>query len=166
MNYTNNVRCDQIKPLERKLFRYLFRQLDYDNLTGCYCRIKNPNENIIYFIEKYDISTKMVEYYFKKWNSLGMVQYSKSDDKFEEFIFLFETLPVPYPDVYVRDYSPRNTKFLIRLNYSSNKYVQVRSKYQPMISQRCIRLMKRAAAINNMTPEYGKEYKRYDSRQL
>lgn len=166
MNYTNNVRCDQIKPLERKLFRYLFRQLDYDNLTGCCCRIKNPDENITHFKEKYGIGINMIEYYFRKWNSLGMVQYTKADGKFKEFMFLIKIIPIPHPEVAVGYYSPCNSNFFIGLNYGSNKYTRVRHVYQHIIPQRCIRLMKRAANINSMTPEYGEEYKRYDSRQL
>ena len=55
MNYTNNVRCDQVKPLERKLFRYLCRQIDYNGVVHDQYVVNNIQEKLSFFKDKYGI---------------------------------------------------------------------------------------------------------------
>lgn len=60
-----NVRCNDIKPNERKLFRYLIRQQGH----GKYDFISKNDfvKHVKIFAEKTGISYKQIEYYLNKW---------------------------------------------------------------------------------------------------
>ena len=66
MNYTNNVRCDQVKPLERKLFRYLCRQIDYSQFAHDQYVVNNIQEKLSFFKDKYGIGQNMISYYMAR----------------------------------------------------------------------------------------------------
>lgn len=88
MNYSNNVRCDCIKPMERKLFRYLCKQIDYDNIViSQQCTVKNIQDKLLYFKEKYDISWRMIDYYISKWAQIGIIRYERIYGEYVMFIF-------------------------------------------------------------------------------
>ena len=69
----SNVRCNDIKPNERKLFRYLIRQIDYKGLDY----VKNLEgvistsrflKHIRHFKESTDVSYNQIYYYLNKWS--------------------------------------------------------------------------------------------------
>lgn len=73
MNYTNNINCHQMKPLERKFFKFVCRQIDYNDLS-------NYNNNLFIrpmymlveeFADKYDIPIKMIGNWLEKWEQYG-----------------------------------------------------------------------------------------------
>ena len=89
MNYTNNVRCDQVKPLERKLFRYLCRQIDYSGVVYDQYVVNDIQEKLSFFKDKYGIGQNMVSYYIQKWASKGICYYEKYGQNFKSFHFRF-----------------------------------------------------------------------------
>lgn len=89
MNYTNNVRCDQIKPLERKLFRYLCRQIDYSGDAHDQYVVNDIQEKLSFFKDKYGIGQNMISYYIQKWAGMGICYYEKYGKNFKSFHFRF-----------------------------------------------------------------------------
>ena len=89
MNYTNNVRCDQIKPLERKLFRYLCRQIDYSGVAHDQYVVNDIQEKLSFFKDKYGIGQNMISYYIQKWAGKGICYYEKYGQNFKSFHFRF-----------------------------------------------------------------------------
>lgn len=61
----SNVRCDGIKPNERKLFRYLIKQQGYDKYS--FIDLNDFIKHVRMFGEKTGISDKQIEYYLIKW---------------------------------------------------------------------------------------------------
>lgn len=88
MNYTNNVPCHTIKPLERKWFRYLVRQIDYNYLSENYIvRLSKPlGFYIDEFSTKYGIGEKMLYYYMNKWKKRKI--FYMDNDTFTPILFL------------------------------------------------------------------------------
>ena len=82
-NYTQGIRCNDIKPIERKFFRYLIRQINYKEL--------DPKSNIVslsqpvreyanIFATKYNVPYKQLLYYLEKWSNRGIYDYGVSLD--------------------------------------------------------------------------------------
>ena len=129
MNYTNNVRCDQIKPLERKLFRYLCRQIDY--ASGKYI-IQDVNSKLIYFKEKYSVGQRMIDYYIQKWNALQICHYENIGKYYYRFRFTPLIIDEPLNSIY--------------FSKSRNEFDRI-LEYKVMIPVRCVRLI--TQKINN-----------------
>lgn len=75
MNYTNNVPCHTMKPLERKLFKMMLRRIDYASVkddSGIVEFIMPSNIIIEDFVSKYGVSQKMALYYLEKWKQNGI----------------------------------------------------------------------------------------------
>ena len=82
-NYSRGIRCNDIKPIERKFFKYLMRQVDYEEIQKyqtletvtlnraviCYCKL---------FAEKYNVPIGQLVYYLDKWNRRGIYDYDTS----------------------------------------------------------------------------------------
>ena len=77
----NRVNSNYIKPEERKFFRYLMRQIDYNNdtinMTTCNGTIRDHANR---FSEKYNIPYKQLMYYLEKWSNIGLYDYGVSLD--------------------------------------------------------------------------------------
>lgn len=77
----NRVRSNDIKPEERKFFKYLIRQIDYNNdsisMTTCNGTIRDHANR---FSEKYNIPYKQLMYYLEKWSNIGLYDYGVSLD--------------------------------------------------------------------------------------
>lgn len=74
MNYTNNINCHQMKPLERKFFKYVCRQIDYNRLviqSDVVTFIRPMGELVTKFSNKYGIPVKMIGYWLEKWTHYG-----------------------------------------------------------------------------------------------
>lgn len=77
MNYTNNVRCNDIKPLEAKLFKMVMRRFDYEafrqsegkEYTGITSLIDIAGE----FADEYGVKFDLAIYYIRKWQKIGIV---------------------------------------------------------------------------------------------
>lgn len=84
--HCSNVRCNDIKPIERKFFRYLIRQIDYKTVelkynTGNSVATKLPIRDYCnIFAEKYNIPYKQLMYYLQKWCGYGFYDYGVSLD--------------------------------------------------------------------------------------
>lgn len=82
-NYSRGIRCNDIKPIERKFFKYLMRQVDYEEIQKyqtletvtlnraviCYCKL---------FAEKYNVPLGQLAYYLDKWDRRGIYDYDTS----------------------------------------------------------------------------------------
>lgn len=82
-NYSGGIRCNDIKPIERKFFKYLMRQVDYEEIQKhqtlesvglnraviCYCKL---------FAEKYNVPIGQLVYYLDKWERRGIYDYDTS----------------------------------------------------------------------------------------
>ena len=82
-NYSRGIRCNDIKPIERKFFKYLMRQVDYEEIQKyktletvtlnraviCYCKL---------FATKYNVPIGQLVYYLDKWNRRGIYDYDTS----------------------------------------------------------------------------------------
>lgn len=89
-----------MKTLERQFFRYLMRQINYDELEYNidFCKFRKPIRNIANnFIEKKDCSYKQLVYYMNKWSrygfyvygtilDLGFIEYNKIPDRYKSII--------------------------------------------------------------------------------
>ena len=79
MNHTNNVNCHQMKPLERKFFKYVCKQIDYEKINIEYSQyvsfIRPMAELVVEFSDKYDIPIKMIGYWLDKWSDYGFYNY-------------------------------------------------------------------------------------------
>ena len=79
----NRVNSNGIKPEERKFFRYLIRQIDYNddsnvsNMLTCNGTIRDHANR---FSEKYNIPYKQLMYYLEKWTNIGLYDYGVSLD--------------------------------------------------------------------------------------
>ena len=66
-----------MKDTERRFFRYLIKQIDYENL-GTHCGL---TANLEIFIDHYsetrNIPAKKLWHYIDKWKTIGMVDYSR-----------------------------------------------------------------------------------------
>ena len=71
-NYSGGIRCNDIKPIERKFFKYLMRQIDYEEIQK-YQTLERVglNRSVIYhcklFAEKYNVPYGQLMYYLRKW---------------------------------------------------------------------------------------------------
>lgn len=99
MNYTNNVKCDDIKPLERKWFRYLVRQIDYESVkTLGQCKANDMDAHIDHFTGKYGISRKILYYYMTKWIKIGIFAYDdENTGTFSSIIVVKAKLDIEIP---------------------------------------------------------------------
>lgn len=104
MNYTNNVPCHTIKPLERKWFRYLVRQIDYKYLSENYqIKLSRPLDDYIdHFISKYGIGKRMLYYYMDKWEKRKI--FSIDGQEFNYILFVENINFNIYLDSSVRNY--------------------------------------------------------------
>lgn len=145
MNYTNNVRCDQIKPLERKLFRYLCRQIDYNGVANDQYAVNDIQEKLSFFKDKYGIGQNMISYYILKWAEKGICRYEKYGKTFNEFCFRFfiDTSTIPQ----IRIIIPHNTR---RITWAQLNRL---SEYEDMIPSRCKSLIIRNRNFNNKKGE-------------
>lgn len=79
MNYTNNVNCHQMKPLERKFFKYVCKHIDYEKVNIEYSQhvsfIRPISVLADEFSDKYGIPIKMIKYWLKKWSDYGFYNY-------------------------------------------------------------------------------------------
>ena len=82
-NYTQGIRCNDIKPIERKFFRYLIRQIKYNELNPSH-NTAFINQDIRYhtnkFATKYNVPYKQLLYYLEKWSNRGIYNYGVSLD--------------------------------------------------------------------------------------
>lgn len=76
----DRIRSNDIKPEERKFFRYLIRQINYSDDIS----IRTKNGTVRYhtnrFSEKYNIPYKQLMYYLEKWSYIGFYDYGVSLD--------------------------------------------------------------------------------------
>lgn len=75
MNFTNNVPCHTMKPLERKLFKMMIRRIDYNSVkenSGVVEFIMPSDEIIEDFVSKYGVPKKMTLNYLEKWYNNGI----------------------------------------------------------------------------------------------
>ena len=80
-NYCGNVRCNDLKPIERKFFRFIIRQLDYNNINMYNaCTIKTMRELCNQFSDKYNVSYKQLMYYLDKWTICGFYNWGVAMD--------------------------------------------------------------------------------------
>lgn len=85
-NYNNGMRCNDMKPMERKFFRYIIRQIDYKELsmdqsnTATIVRIRETTvgEYANRFSTKYNVPYKQLMYYLSKWSVYGFYQHGVS----------------------------------------------------------------------------------------
>lgn len=65
-----------MKDTERRFFRYLIKQIDYENLGLLWCGL---TANLEVFLDHYSETKNVPEgllwYYIKKWKKFGFVQY-------------------------------------------------------------------------------------------
>ena len=77
----NRVKSNDIKPEERKFFRYLIRQIDYNDdsnsMLTCNGTIRDHANR---FSDKYNIPYKQLMYYLEKWTNIGLYDYGVSLD--------------------------------------------------------------------------------------
>lgn len=82
-NYSGGIRCNDIKPIERKFFRYLIRQINYEKLHPS-SNMAIVNQDIRYhvnkFATKYNVPYKQLLYYLEKWSNRGIYNYGVSLD--------------------------------------------------------------------------------------
>ena len=88
-----------MKDTERRFFRYLIKQIDYENL-GLYCGL---TANLEVFLDHYSETKNVPEgllwYYIKKWKKFGFVQYDTdlhAGKETTELSFV-GLLPIPGP---------------------------------------------------------------------
>ena len=82
-NYTQGIRCNDIKPIERKFFRYLIRQINYKELDpkSNIVSLSQPvREYVNKFATKYNVPYKQLLYYLEKWSNRGIYDYGVSLD--------------------------------------------------------------------------------------
>ena len=82
-NYTQGIRCNDIKPIERKFFRYLIRQINYKELDpkSNIVSLSQPvREYVNKFATKYNVPYKQLLYYLEKWSNRGIYNYGVSLD--------------------------------------------------------------------------------------
>ena len=142
-NYSRGIRCNDIKPIERKFFKYLMRQVDYEEIqkrqtlesvtlikpVWRYCKL---------FATKYNVPIGQLVYYLDKWNRRGIYIYDTfiSYGRFNLSVILnisrYEVYREMIPD---RTYRFINNAFLVG-KYNGNKsFINiahkniVRSKY-------------------------------------
>lgn len=76
-NYCGNVRCNDIKPIERKFFKFMIRQIDYKtanhNLSSMTIRPVRDLAND--FANKYNVPYYQLMYYLTKWDECGIYNY-------------------------------------------------------------------------------------------
>lgn len=89
-----------MKTLERQFFRYVMRQINYDELEYNidFCKFRKPMRNIANdFMEKKNCSYKQLVYYMDKWSrygfydygislDLGHIEYNKIPDRYKSII--------------------------------------------------------------------------------
>ena len=82
-NYSGGIRCNDIKPIERKFFRYLIRQINYEELHPSH-NMAFVNQDIRYhanrFGDKYNVPYRQLMYYLEKWSNRGIYDYGVSLD--------------------------------------------------------------------------------------
>ena len=81
----DRIRSNDIKPEERKFFRYLIRQIEYSydmiyNTTSVSTRNGTVRDHANKFSEKYNIPYKQLMYYLEKWSYIGFYDYGVSLD--------------------------------------------------------------------------------------
>lgn len=126
-NYTQGIRCNDIKPIERKFFRYLIRQINYKEL--------DPKSNIVSlsqpvreyankFATKYNVPYKQLIYYLEKWSDKGIYNYGVSSD-LGWFENIYELVGIHTPPKYksdrvkvYRDMIPQRVKRIIISEYA------------------------------------------------
>lgn len=77
MNFTNNVPCHTMKPLERKLFKMMIRRIDYNSVkenSGVVEFIMPSNKIIEEFASEYGVPEKMALNYLEKWEKNGIYE--------------------------------------------------------------------------------------------
>lgn len=160
MNYTNNVRCDQVKPLERKLFRYLCRQIDYNGVAYDQYAVNDIQEKLSFFKDKYGIGQNMVSYYILKWAEKGICRYEKYGQTFNVFYFRFFIDISTIPQIRI---IPYNTRRITRAQLDRL------SEYEDMIPSRCKTLIIRNIKFGNERGEnndIGRDNKAMLSRHI
>ena len=140
MNYTNNVRCDQIKPLERKLFRYLCRQIDYSGVVHDQYVVNDIQEKLSFFKDKYGIGKNMITYYIQKWAGKGICYYEKYGQNFKSFHFRFFVSASTIPRIRI---TPHNS------NRIACAQLDRIAEYEDMIPSRCETLIIRNRKFGN-----------------
>lgn len=140
MNYTNNVRCDQVKPLERKLFRYLCRQIDYSQFAHDQYVVNNIQEKLSFFKDKYGIGQSMISYYILKWAEKGICCYEKYGKTFKKFYFRFFVSASTIPRIRI---IPNN------FNRITCAQLDRIAEYEDMIPSRCETLIIRNRKFGN-----------------
>lgn len=98
MNYTNNINCHLMKPLERKFFKTCCRQINYNKVDDI-SNISFINPMCVIaenFSNKYGINIKMLERYLEKWERYGFYDYGIG-----VFFgwFKFDLLPEQYKEI-------------------------------------------------------------------
>lgn len=160
MNYTNNVRCDQVKPLERKLFRYLCRQIDYNGVAYDHYAVNDIQEKLSFFKDKYGIGQNMVSYYILKWAEKGICRYEKYGKTFTKFYFRFFIDISTIPQIRI---IPHNARRITRAQLDRL------SEYEDMIPSRCKTLIIRNIKFGNERGEnndIGRDNKAMLSRHI
>lgn len=83
-NYSGGIRCNDIKPIERKFFRYLIRQIDYEKTTQLDRDMAIIRDSVRYhankFSNKYNAPYKQLMYYLDKWSDKGIYNYGVTLD--------------------------------------------------------------------------------------
>ena len=106
----NDIKCDDIKPTERRLFRFLIKQINYSEREESKVKFIKPTSELLeFFSNKYNVSYKKLLYYLRKWNKIGFWRYN---DKLDDgcFSHLFNLLYIG--DKYQRytDMVPKRVK--------------------------------------------------------
>ena len=127
-NYTQGIRCNDIKPIERKFFRYLIRQINYEKIHPS-INMAFVNQDIRHhaniFADKYNVSYKQLMYYLEKWSNRGIYNYGVSLD-LGWFENIYEIVGIHTPEyrdrikVY-RDMIPQRVRSKIISEYT--KYI-------------------------------------------
>ena len=116
----DRIRSNDIKPEERKFFRYLIRQIDYSDDIS----IRTKNGTVRYhanrFSEKYNIPYKQLMYYLEKWSYIGFYDYGVSLDlgwfcNIGALILRYEYKFITYSDIV-----PNRVRRLYLANCTSN----------------------------------------------
>lgn len=83
-NYSGGIRCNDMKPMERKFFRYMIRQINYNKTDCIKHNMAMVNKTIRYhanyFSDKYNVPYKQLMYYLDKWSYYDIYAWGTSLD--------------------------------------------------------------------------------------
>ena len=82
-NYSGGIRCNDIKPIERKFFKYLMRQVDYEEIQKYQTlEVVTLNRAVICYCksvaEKYNVPIGQFVYYLDECERRGIYAYDTS----------------------------------------------------------------------------------------